>query len=183
MGRLEGKVAIISGGAKGQGEAEAKLFVSEGAKVVFGDILDEEGKKVESEIVELGGDATYLHLDVTVESDWESVVQVAEDQYGHLDILVNNAGISLRHDGLDLTGEEWDKTMEVNAKGVFLGTKYSIPAMQRSGGGSIINVSSRHRYDSRSNQLCPAGKQSRGNPSRSPRPARRCGLRGTVPGF
>ena len=142
MGRLEGKVALISGGAKGQGEAEAKLFVSEGAKVVFGDILDEEGKKVESEIAELGGDATYLHLDVTVESDWESVVRVAEDQYGRLDILVNNAGISLRHDGLDLTGEEWDKTMEVNAKGVFLGTKYSIPAMQRSGGGSIINISS-----------------------------------------
>ena len=71
MGRLEGKVALISGGAKGKGEVEAKLFASEGAKVVFGDILDEEGKKVESEIVELGGDASYLHLDVTVENDWE----------------------------------------------------------------------------------------------------------------
>jgi len=142
MGRLDGKVALISGGAKGQGEVETKLFASEGAKVVFGDILDDQGRRVESEVAEFGGEATYLHLDVTSEDDWEVIVKSVEDKYGRLDILVNNAGIAPRHDGLDLTGEEWDFTMEVNAKGVFLGTKYSIPLMQRSDGGSIINISS-----------------------------------------
>ena len=141
MGRLDGKVAIISGGSKGQGAVEPKLFVSEGAKVLFGDILDDEGQQIESEIAETGGEATYCHLDVTSESDWESVVRLAEEKYGRLDILVNNAGVSIRHEGLDLTGDEWDKVMNINAKGVFLGTKASIPAMQRSGGGSIVNIS------------------------------------------
>ena len=142
MGRLDGKVAIISGGSKGQGAVEPKLFVSEGAKVLFGDILDDEGQQIESEIAETGGEATYCHLDVTSESDWESVVRLAEEKYGRLDILVNNAGVSIRHEGLDLTGDEWDTVMNINAKGVFLGTKASIPAMQRSGGGSIVNISS-----------------------------------------
>ena len=109
---------------------------------MFGDILDDQGRRVESEVAEFGGEATYLHLDVTSEDDWEVIVKSVEDKYGRLDILVNNAGIAPRHDGLDLTGEEWDFTMEVNAKGVFLGTKYSIPLMQRSDGGSIINISS-----------------------------------------
>ncbi|MEC9278650.1 MAG: SDR family NAD(P)-dependent oxidoreductase, partial [Chloroflexota bacterium] len=142
MGRLDGKVAIISGGSKGQGAVEAKLFVSEGAKVLFGDILDDEGQQIESEIAETGGEATYCHLDVTNESDWESVVRLAEEKYGRLDILVNNAGVSIRHDGMDLSGDEWDAVMNINAKGVFLGTKACIPAMQRSGGGSIVNISS-----------------------------------------
>lgn len=142
MGRLDGKVAIISGGSKGQGAVEAKLFVSEGAKVLFGDILDDEGQQIESEIAETGGEATYCHLDVTSESDWESVVRLAEEKYGRLDILVNNAGVSIRHDGMDLSGDEWDAVMNINAKGVFLGTKACIPAMQRSGGGSIVNISS-----------------------------------------
>tara|TARA_B100000408_G_scaffold19535_1_gene13257 strand:- start:234 stop:992 length:759 start_codon:yes stop_codon:yes gene_type:complete len=142
MGRLDGKVAIISGGSKGQGAVEAKLFVSEGAKVLFGDILDDEGQQIESEIAETGGEATYCHLDVTSESDWESVVRLAEEKYGRLDILVNNAGVSIRHEGMDLTGDEWDAVMNINAKGVFLGTKACIPAMQRSGGGSIVNISS-----------------------------------------
>ena len=142
MGRLDGKVAIISGGSKGQGAVEAKLFVSEGAKVLFGDILDDEGQQIESEIAETGGEATYCHLDVTSESDWESVVRLAEEKYGRLDILVNNAGVSIRHDGMDLSGDEWDAVMNINAKGVFLGTKACIPAMQRAGGGSIVNISS-----------------------------------------
>ena len=142
MGRLDGKVAIISGGSKGQGAVETKLFVSEGAKVLFGDILDNEGQLIESEIAETGGEATYCHLDVTSESDWNSIARLAEEKYGKLDILVNNAGVSIRHEGLDLTGDEWDTVMNINAKGVFLGTKACIPAMQRSGGGSIVNISS-----------------------------------------
>ena len=142
MGRLEGKVALISGGARGQGEAEARLFAKEAAKVVFGDILDEEGRKVEAEINETGGDATYIHLDVTSEDDWAAAVREAVARYGKLDILVNNAGISLRHQDMDVPTEDWDQIMKVNAKGVFLGTKYSIPAMKRAGGGSIVNISS-----------------------------------------
>ncbi len=142
MGRLDGKVAIISGGARGQGEVEAKLFVREGAKVVFGDILDEEGKQVEAAIRQVGGAATYVHLDVTQEADWQQAVAAAVSTYGKLDILVNNAGI-LRRDSIEETTKElWDTILAVNATGVFLGTKYAIPAMRKAGGGSIVNISS-----------------------------------------
>ena len=142
MGRLEGKVAIITGGARGQGEAETALFASEGAKVIFGDILDEEGKRVEARVAELGGEVEYIHLDVTSEDDWQRAVDLAESKYGKLDILVNNAGISLRHQDMDVSSEDWDQIMNVNAKGVFLGTRCAIPAMRRAGGGSIVNISS-----------------------------------------
>ena len=143
MGRLDGKVALISGGARGQGAAEARLFSQEGARVVFGDILDEEGIKVEAEIQERGGAATYIHLDVTSEEDWRNAVQITVDKHGKLDILVNNAGIVIpKADIEDRTVDEWDRVMDVNAKGVFLGTKYTIPAMRKSGGGSIVNISS-----------------------------------------
>ena len=142
MGRLEGKVVLISGGAKGQGKTEATLFAREAAKVVFGDILDEDGRKVEAEINETGGDAKFIHLDVTSEADWEAAVGEAVTRYGKLDILVNNAGISLRHQGMDIPSDDWDQIMEVNVKGVFLGTKYAIPEMKRAGGGSIVNISS-----------------------------------------
>ena len=140
--RLEGKVALISGGARGQGAAEAKLFAREGAKVVFGDIRDQEGQQVEAEIRELGGEATYTHLDVTREADWRSAIDTAVDRYGKLDILVNNAGIAIWKGVEDTTEEDWDRVMAVNAKGVFLGTKHAIPAMRRAGGGSIVNISS-----------------------------------------
>ena len=140
--RLEGKVALISGGARGQGAVEAKLFAREGAKVVFGDILDESGKQVEAEIHEAGGEAAYVHLDVTREDDWRTAVNTAIDRYGKLDILVNNAGILIRKGIEDTTEEDWDRIMEVNAKGAFLGTKHSIPAMRQAGGGSIVNISS-----------------------------------------
>ena len=93
--RLEGKVALISGGARGQGAAEARLFAQEGAKVCFGDILDEEGMKLEAQIRELGGEVTYVHLDVTQEADWQRIVELTESKYGKEDILVNNAGISI----------------------------------------------------------------------------------------
>ena len=142
MGRLEGKVAIISGGARGQGAKEAKMFAREGAKVVIGDLLDEEGKQVEAQINESGGEATYVHLDVTQEDDWRSAVETAVSRYGKLDILVNNAGILIRKGLEETTVEDWDRIMGVNAKGVFLGTKHAIPAMRRAGGGSIINISS-----------------------------------------
>tara|TARA_A100001037_G_scaffold227180_1_gene205141 strand:+ start:5149 stop:5907 length:759 start_codon:yes stop_codon:yes gene_type:complete len=142
MGRLEQKIALITGGAKGQGEAEAKLFAAEGAKVILTDILDDEGKKVESEITELGGEAIYKHLDVSLEKEWESIGRFIEERYGRLDILLNNAGISVRNQGMDISVEDWDLMMEVNAKGVFLGTKSCVPIMQKSGGGSIINISS-----------------------------------------
>lgn len=142
MGRLDGKVALISGGARGQGATEAKLFVREGAKVVFGDILDEEGRKVEAEIQTLGGEAVYVHLDVTSEADWRAAVETAVRRFGKLNVLVNNAGIIIRKGIEDTTVEDWDRTMAVNVKGVFLGTKYAIPAMRRAGGGSIINISS-----------------------------------------
>ena len=140
--RLEGKVALISGGARGQGAVEAKLFASEGASVVIADILDDEGKQVEAEIAESGGNATYVHLDVTSESQWNAAVNTAVELYGKLDILVNNAGILIRAGIEDTTGEDWDRIMDVNGKGVFLGTKAAIPAMREAGGGSIINISS-----------------------------------------
>ena len=143
MGKLDGKVALISGGARGQGAAEARLFAQEGAKVVLGDILDEQGQQVEAEINELGGDALYIHLDVTSEADWQSAVQAAVARYGKLDILVNNAAIVIQKAAIeDRTADEWDRIFEVNAKGVFLGTKHSIPEMRKAGGGSIVNISS-----------------------------------------
>ena len=140
--RLQGKVAIITGGARGQGEAEARMFAREGAKVVFGDVLDDEGRQVETEIAAAGGEAVYVRLDVTDENSWREAVGTAVSRFGKVDILVNNAGIASWNAGDDATVEEWDRIMEINAKGVFLGTKAVIPAMRAAGGGSIINISS-----------------------------------------
>ena len=143
MGKLDGKVALISGGARGQGAAEARLFAQEGGKVVLADILDEQGHQVEAEINELGGDALYIHLDVTSESDWQNAVQATVAKYGKLDILVNNAAIIIEKAAIeDRTASDWDRVFEVNAKGVFLGTKHAIPEMRKAGGGSIVNISS-----------------------------------------
>ena len=140
--RLQGKVAIITGGARGQGEAEARMFAREGAKVVFGDVLDDEGRQVEADIAAAGGEAVYVRLDVTDEDSWREAVGTAVSRFGKVDILVNNAGIASWNAGDDATVEEWDRIMEINAKGVFLGTKAVIPAMRAAGGGSIINISS-----------------------------------------
>ena len=142
MARLEGKVALISGGARGQGAVEARMFAEEGASVVIGDILDDHGRQTEAELQELGYNVTYVHLDVTSESDWESAVQAAVGTYGKLDILLNNAGILIRKNIEETTEEDWDRIFSINAKGVFLGTKAAIPAMRENGGGSIINISS-----------------------------------------
>ena len=140
--RLEGKVALISGGARGMGAAEARLFAREGAAVVFGDVLDDLRQQVEAEINETGGRAIYTHLDVTSEQDWQSAVQTAVSSFGKLDVLVNNAGIAFWTTGEDATVDEWDRVMDVNAKGVFLGTRTAVPEMRRAGGGSIVNISS-----------------------------------------
>ena len=142
MGRMDAKVALISGGAKGQGAAEARLFAKEGARVVVGDILDDAGMQVAREINRAGGDAQFVHLDVTSAAHWRDAVKAAEDGYGKLDVLVNNAGLWRGGRVEETTEDEWDLMFEVNAKGVFLGTRAAIPAMRRAGGGSIVNVSS-----------------------------------------
>jgi 3alpha(or 20beta)-hydroxysteroid dehydrogenase len=139
VGRLEGKVALISGAARGQGEAEARLFAAEGAKVVLGDVLDDLGEKL---AVEIGDAATYVHLDVTRQSDWEGAVEVASSSFGKLDVLVNNAGI-LRFGSIERTSfEEYRRVIEVNQFGCFLGMKAVIPALKAAGGGAIVNISS-----------------------------------------
>ena len=138
-GRLDGKVALISGAARGMGAAEARLFAAEGAKVVLGDVLDEEGQKVASEI---GEAATYVPLDVTSESAWQAAVAVAQERYGKLDTLVNNAGI-LRFNSIENTAlEEYELVIRVNQVGCFLGMKSAIGALRAAGGGSIVNISS-----------------------------------------
>ena len=162
MGRLDGKVALISGGARGQGAAEARAFVAEGAKVIFGDILDELGTQLAEEIDSNLNNAQYLHLDVTVEEDWKRAVETAISKYGRLDVLVNNAGIVINRVPIEeRTVEEWDRVQAVNAKGVFLGTKHSIPAMRNSGGGSIINICSVAGYGQSTTQE-PAYAASKG---------------------
>ena len=143
MGRLDGKVAFISGGARGMGAEEARLFAREGAKVAIGDVLEEDGRRVEAEINESGGDCLFLRLDVTSEANWQDAIAATVSRFGALHILVNNAGIG-GVGGLveDTPVEDWELVMDINAKGVFLGTKAAIPEMQAAGGGSIINISS-----------------------------------------
>jgi 3alpha(or 20beta)-hydroxysteroid dehydrogenase/cyclopentanol dehydrogenase len=140
--RLAGKVALISGGARGMGAVEARLFAKEGARVVIGDILDAEGRRVESDVRAAGGEALYAHLDVTSEADWQRAVAAAVSRFGKLDVLVNNAGIGGPGRVEDTTLAEWTRVMTVNATGVFLGSKAAIPALRAAGGGSIVNISS-----------------------------------------
>ena len=140
--RLEGKVAFISGGAQGMGAAEARLFAAEGAMVAIGDVLEEEGRRVAAQIGEAGGKAIFLALDVTSESQWQDAIAATVAEFGKLDILVNNAGIGGHGTVENTTVADWDRVMDINAKGVFLGTKSAIPELRRAGGGSIINISS-----------------------------------------
>lgn len=139
--RLKDKVALITGGAAGMGAATAKLFASEGAKVVVADILDAEGEDVASGIKSNAGEARFQHLNVTSEADWVAAVAATISAWGRLDILVNNAGVSGSDPDL-LSTSVWDTQMNVNAKGVFLGMRAAIPLMRKSGGGAIVNISS-----------------------------------------
>jgi 3alpha(or 20beta)-hydroxysteroid dehydrogenase len=138
-GRLEGKVALITGAARGQGEAEARRFVAEGAKVLLTDVLDAEGEAVAAE---LGEAAAYRHLDVTSEEDWNAAVADAEARFGPLSILVNNAGILDFGPVHQQDVDRFRKVIDVNLTGTLIGIKVGAASMQRAGGGSIINISS-----------------------------------------
>ena len=140
--RLDGKVAIITGGASGMGAEECRIFAREGVKVVIADVSDDLGRQVEAEIAESGGEAVFMHLDVTSEDAWDEAVKATVERYGKVDILVNNAGISSTHNPDHMSTEAWDNFMAINARGVFLGMKSVIPQMQAVGGGSIVNISS-----------------------------------------
>ncbi len=140
--RLEGKVALITGGAHGMGAEECRLFAREGAKVVIADVLEEDGRQVEAEITEAGGEAMFVLLNVSDEANWESAVQQIVARFGKLDVLVNNAGVTGSGEPNYASSETWDRLMEVNAKGAFLGINYAIPEMLKAGGGSIVNISS-----------------------------------------
>ncbi|MCC6642919.1 MAG: glucose 1-dehydrogenase [Deltaproteobacteria bacterium] len=139
MGKLDGKVAIVTGAARGQGEAEARLFAAEGAKVVLGDVLDREGQAVADSI---GAAAIYLHHDVANEESWKAVVGAAVSKWGRLDVLVNNAGILLVMPIAQMELADYMRIVGVNQVGCLLGMKHSIPAMAKGGGGSIVNISS-----------------------------------------
>lgn len=140
--RLAGKVALITGGAHGMGAAEAKLFAQEGAKVAIADVREDDGRKLEAEITDTGGEAVFVALDVSQEDQWQNAMSQVVGQFGKLDILVNNAGISGSGERDHTSTEAWDRLINVNAKGVFLGMKYAVPEMRSAGGGSIVNISS-----------------------------------------
>ena len=137
--RLTGKVALVSGGARGMGASHVQMMVAEGAKVVFGDILDQEGEAVAQE---LGDSAHYVHLDVTRPEDWESAVATALDKFGGLHVLVNNAGIINVGTIEDYALSEWQRILDINLTGVFLGIRAVVKPMKEAGTGSIINISS-----------------------------------------
>jgi NAD(P)-dependent dehydrogenase (short-subunit alcohol dehydrogenase family) len=144
MGRLDGKVALITGGASGMGMVASRLFAAEGASVALTDVADEAGERVAREIEEAGGAAAYVHADVSLESDASAMVAAAVERFGGLHVLYNNAGVMLPDDGSVHATDAaiWDTTLAINVKGVAFGCKFGIPAMLDSGGGSIINVAS-----------------------------------------
>ena len=141
-GRVEGKVALISGGARGMGAEDARLLAAEGAKVVIGDIRDDEGKALAAEINAISDSARYVHLDVTQLDQWEAAVATATREFGKLDVLVNNAGIVAAGPLREFRMDKWQRVIDVNLTGTFLGMRASVDAMTAAGSGSIINVSS-----------------------------------------
>jgi len=140
--RLQEKVAIVTGGAHGMGEAESRLFAREGAKIVIADILPEIGEAVAADIRASGGEAVFVKINVTSEADWQNLIAVTLETYGRLDILVNNAGISGSAVGDPDGIEGWNRIIAVNQTSVFLGTKLAAEQMGKTGGGSIVNISS-----------------------------------------
>jgi 3alpha(or 20beta)-hydroxysteroid dehydrogenase len=139
MGRLDGKTALVTGAARGTGEATARLFAREGARVVLGDVLDEAGAAVAKD---LGGDVLYRHLDVSSESDWQTAVEATLARFGSLDVLVNNAAVLLMKSLEETRVEEFDRIVAVNQRGTFLGMRAAVAPMRSRGAGSIVNVSS-----------------------------------------
>lgn len=142
MGRLSGKVAIITGAANGMGAAEARIFAQEGAKVVATDIVEDALQELVREIQADGGDAIALKHNVTSEEEWKNVIDETIKQYGKIDVLVNNAGVASPKTMFEMEMDEWNKIMDINLSGCVLGMKYVIPEMKKAGGGSLINISS-----------------------------------------
>ena len=142
MGKLDGKVALISGGSRGQGEAQARLFAREGAQVALADVLDAEGELVAASINDTGGDALYHHLDVTEQNQWQQTVDAVVERYGRLDVLINNAGIARVKFIEESTLQDYLEVIMINQVGVWLGMQAAIPAMKDAGSGCIINTSS-----------------------------------------
>ncbi|MWV44087.1 glucose 1-dehydrogenase [Paenibacillus sp. HJL G12] len=142
MGRVSGKVAIVTGAAGGMGKADAMLLAQEGAKVVVTDIQEDKVNEVVEEINKNGGEAIGFRHNVTSEEEWQHIVDETVKKWGKVDVLVNNAGISLAKKLVDTTAQDWDKVMSINLTGGFFGLKHVIPVMQKNGGGSIINISS-----------------------------------------
>jgi 3alpha(or 20beta)-hydroxysteroid dehydrogenase len=139
VGKLDGRVVLVTGGARGQGAREAQLFAREGASVVVADVLDDPGREVAAQ---LGEQARFIHLDVTSETDWAAAVDFAAGQFGHLDGLVNNAGVGSGGAITDTSPEEFWRVIRINQVGVFLGMRAAIPAMIAAGGGTIVNTAS-----------------------------------------
>jgi cyclopentanol dehydrogenase len=142
VGRLVNKVAIVTGGASGIGEATCRIFAREGAKLVLVDVQVEKAKAVGDSIRAAGGTVDCFRADVSVHADVKAMIDFAESRHGRLDVLVNNAAIESPKAEVDTTEDEYDRIMDVNVKGVFLATKYAVPLMKKNGGGSIINISS-----------------------------------------
>jgi NAD(P)-dependent dehydrogenase (short-subunit alcohol dehydrogenase family) len=142
MGRLEGKVALLTGAASGIGAATARLFGQEGARLLLADVQDELGERVAEEIRAAGGTARYVHADVSVAEDVSGMIRAAVDAYGRLDVLFNNAGLGRGGPITELSEEDWDTVIDVDLKSVYLGCKFALPEMRRSGGGAIVSTAS-----------------------------------------
>ncbi len=139
MGRFDGWVALVSGGARGMGASHVRALVAEGAKVVFGDILDDDGKRLEAQ---LGASARFVHLDVTKDNEWTTAVETTEEAFGPINLLVNNAGI-VAYGAVDvMEPDEFRRVIDINLTGTFLGMHYAVPSLRRAGKGVIINISS-----------------------------------------
>ncbi|MBS1887877.1 MAG: glucose 1-dehydrogenase [Actinobacteria bacterium] len=141
-GRLDGRVAIVTGGARGQGASHGELLAGEGARVVLADVLDAEGEATAARLRERGLVVEYRHLDVTSPAEWRALVEATEAAHGKLDVLVNNAGVVGFAGVAECADEEWERVLAVNQTGVFYGIRAAVPALRRAGGGSIVNTAS-----------------------------------------
>jgi NAD(P)-dependent dehydrogenase (short-subunit alcohol dehydrogenase family) len=142
MGRVQGKVSLVTGGASGIGRATALLLAKEGAAVIVTDVQDDSGRDTVAKIKQDGTDALFLHHDVTDEAAWAGVISEVKSRFGRLDVLVNNAGIAISGPVTEMSLADWRRQQAINLDGVFLGTKHALPLMRASGGGSIVNISS-----------------------------------------